>query len=119
MTIEKLAVDIPQMVRVPSAGPCVVHQIITRAHPLLHRVLRFAGQFLSHEQHEQGRHARSFDGFRAVAGEVDAQRLALYIVHRRLGRVARTACALRPDAEERAAPRLEELQSPLDRLASP
>ena len=58
------------------------------------------------------------DGFRAVAGEVDAQRLALYILHRRLGMVARTACALRPDAEERAAPRLEELQSPLDRLAS-
>ena len=58
------------------------------------------------------------DGFRAVAGEVDAQRLALYILHRRLGRVARTACALRPDAEERAAPRLEELQSPLDRLAT-
>ena len=58
------------------------------------------------------------DGFRAVAGEVDAQRLALYILHRRLGRVARTACALRPDAEELAAPRLEELQSPLDRLAS-
>jgi hypothetical protein len=58
------------------------------------------------------------DGFRAVAGEVDAQRLELYILHRRLDRVARTACALRPDAEERAAPRLEELQSPLDRLAS-
>jgi len=58
------------------------------------------------------------DGFRAVAGEMDAQRLALYILHKRLGRVARTACALRPDAEERAAPRLEELQSPLDRLAS-
>jgi Ser/Thr protein kinase RdoA (MazF antagonist) len=57
------------------------------------------------------------DGFRAVAGEVDAQRLALYVLHRQLGRVARTACALRPDAEERAAPRLEELQSPLDRLA--
>jgi len=50
----KLAVDIPQMVLVPSPGPCVVHQIITRAHPLLHRVPRFAGQFLSHEQHEQG-----------------------------------------------------------------
>ena len=58
------------------------------------------------------------DGFRAVAGEVDAQRLALYILHGRLGRVARKACALRPDAEERTAPRLEELQSPLDRLAS-
>jgi len=58
------------------------------------------------------------DGFRAVAGEVDAQRLALYIWHGRLGTVARTACALRPDAEERAAPLLEELQSPLDRLAS-
>jgi aminoglycoside phosphotransferase (APT) family kinase protein len=58
------------------------------------------------------------DGFRAVAGEVDAQRLALYISHGQLGTVARTACALRPDAEERAAPLLEELQSPLDRLAS-
>ncbi|HEX2551414.1 MAG TPA: phosphotransferase [Nocardioidaceae bacterium] len=58
------------------------------------------------------------DGFRAVAGEVDAQRLALYILHGQLGTVARTACALRPDAEERAAPLLEELQSPLDRLAS-
>jgi len=57
------------------------------------------------------------DGFRAIAGEVDAQRLALYIVHKRLGMVARTACALRPDAEERAAPQLEELQSPLERLA--
>ena len=57
------------------------------------------------------------DGFRAVAGEPDEQRLALYILHRRLAKVARTACALRPDAEERAAPLLEKLQSPLDRLA--
>ncbi len=56
-------------------------------------------------------------GFRAVAGELDAQRLALYVLHKRLAKVARTACALRPDAEERAAPLLEELQTPLGRLA--
>jgi aminoglycoside phosphotransferase (APT) family kinase protein len=58
------------------------------------------------------------DGFRAVAGEVDARRLALYTVHKRLGLVARTACALRPDAEQRAAPGLEELQAPLKSLVS-
>jgi hypothetical protein len=57
------------------------------------------------------------DGFRAVAGELDAQRFALYVLHKRLAKVARTACALRPDAEERAAPLLEELQLPLGRLA--
>ena len=54
------------------------------------------------------------DGFRAVAGEPDEQRLALYVLHRRLAKAARTACALRPDAEERAAPLLEELQRPLE-----
>ncbi len=57
------------------------------------------------------------DGFRAVAGELDARRLALYVLHKRLAKVARTASALRPDAEERAAPLLEELQSPLGLLA--
>lgn len=58
------------------------------------------------------------DGFRAVAGELDARRLALYVLHKRLAKVARTACALRPDAEERAAPLLEELQTPLGRIAA-
>jgi hypothetical protein len=62
--------------------------------------------------------AAVIDGFRAVAGEVDARRLALYTVHKRLGLVARTACALRPDAEQRAAPGLEELQAPLKSLVS-
>ena len=57
------------------------------------------------------------DGFRAVAGEPDEQRLALYVLHRQLVQVARTACALRSDAEERAAPLLEKLQRPLERLA--
>jgi hypothetical protein len=57
------------------------------------------------------------DGFRAVAGELHVHRLALYVLHKRLAKVARTACALRPDAEERAAPLLEELQRPLGRLA--
>ena len=57
------------------------------------------------------------DGFRAVAGEPDDQRLALYVLHRQLVQVARTACALRSDAEERAAPLLEKLQRPLERLA--
>lgn len=58
------------------------------------------------------------DSFRVVAGEVDADRLALYTMHRRLTRVVQTACELRPDAEERAARRLEELQAPLDRLVT-
>jgi len=58
------------------------------------------------------------DGYRAVAGELDPHRLALYVLHRRLAKAARTASSLRPDAEERAAPLLEELQAPLGRLAS-
>ncbi|RYU10646.1 phosphotransferase [Nocardioides iriomotensis] len=58
------------------------------------------------------------DSFRAVAGEVDAERLALYTMHRRLTRVVQTACELRPDAEERAARRLEELLPQLDRLVT-
>ena len=57
-------------------------------------------------------------GYHSVAPELDVERLALYVMHKRLARVARTACALRPDAEERAAPLLEELQSPLSRLAA-
>ena len=59
------------------------------------------------------------DGFRSVAGDVDAARLALYILHKRLSRVARMAASLRPDAEERAAPLLEELQSPLAQVGAP
>jgi aminoglycoside phosphotransferase (APT) family kinase protein len=56
------------------------------------------------------------DGFRAVAGDVDAVRLELYVLHKQLAKVVRTASALRPDAEERAAPLLEALQSPLGRV---
>ena len=51
-----------------------------------------------------------FDGFCEVGGELDDQRLSLYARHKRLARVARTASALRPDAEERAARQLEELE---------
>jgi len=58
------------------------------------------------------------DGFRAVAGELDEQRLELYTWHKSLARVARTASSLRPDAEERASPLLEALQDPLARFAA-
>ena len=57
-------------------------------------------------------------GFRAVAGEPDPERLALYVLHKRVAKVARTAASLRPDAEERAAPLLDELRSPLAGLAA-
>ena len=57
-------------------------------------------------------------GFRAVAGDPDAQRLALYVLHRQLAGVVRRACALRPDAEERAARTLEEVRAPLVHLGS-
>ena len=56
-------------------------------------------------------------GFRAVAGEPNHHRLALYDLHRRLAKVARTAAALRPDAEDRAARLLDRLQEPLATLA--
>lgn len=55
-------------------------------------------------------------GFRAVAGEPDQGRLVLYAAHRRLARVARTAFAVRPDAEERAALQLQMLQPSLAML---
>ena len=71
---------------------------------------------LLQEQEAGELEAAVIHGFRAVAGNVDAQRLALYILHKRLAKVARTAASLRPDAEERAAPLLEELQSPLGRV---
>jgi Ser/Thr protein kinase RdoA (MazF antagonist) len=61
--------------------------------------------------------AAVLDGFREVTGGFDARRFALYVLHRRLAKVCRTAASLRPDAEERAAPLLEDLQLPLSRLA--
>ena len=73
---------------------------------------------LLREQETGELEATVVDGFRAVAGDVDTQRLALYILHKRLTKVARMAASLRPDAEERAVPLLEELQSPLDRVGS-
>ena len=57
-------------------------------------------------------------GFRAVAGEPDPRRLLLYAVHRRVAGVARTACAVRPDAADRAALRLEKLNAALAALAA-
>jgi aminoglycoside phosphotransferase (APT) family kinase protein len=49
------------------------------------------------------------DGFREVAGRLDQDRLALYLAHRRLARVARSAAGLRPDDGERAVRALEEV----------
>jgi aminoglycoside phosphotransferase (APT) family kinase protein len=71
------------------------------------------------EQAAGGLEEAVVDGFRSVAGDMDAARLGLYILHKRLTRVARMAASLRPDAEERAAPLLEELQSPLARVGAP
>ena len=58
------------------------------------------------------------DGFRAVAGDFDARLFELYVMHKRLAKVVTTACALRPDAEERASRRLEELLSSFRRSAA-
>jgi hypothetical protein len=65
-----------------------------------------------------GLEAAVVEGFRAVAGGLDEQRLELYTWHKRLARVARMASALRPDAGERAASCLDGLQDPLARFAS-
>jgi Phosphotransferase enzyme family len=58
------------------------------------------------------------DGYTATAGELDAERLALYLLHKQLGKAARTAASLRPDAEERARCLLEQLDTPLRRVAN-
>lgn len=50
------------------------------------------------------------DGFVEVGGQLDHRRLRLYAMHKRVAKVARTAAALRPDAEERAARELERLE---------
>jgi hypothetical protein len=55
-------------------------------------------------------------GFRSTGGELDPARLALHTVHKRLAKVARTAAALRPDAEARAARHLDRLTPALDAL---
>jgi hypothetical protein len=52
-------------------------------------------------------------GFVGAGGEVDADRLMLYRVHKRLAKVARTATSLRPDGEERAIRRLDALADEL------
>jgi aminoglycoside phosphotransferase (APT) family kinase protein len=51
------------------------------------------------------------EGFREVAGAVDDQRLAVYLLHKRLARVARAAAGLRPDGEERAARELDQVET--------
>jgi aminoglycoside phosphotransferase (APT) family kinase protein len=48
-------------------------------------------------------------GFRAAGGRLDPDRLALWTAHKRLAKVARTAAALRPDAEARASAHLDRL----------
>jgi aminoglycoside phosphotransferase (APT) family kinase protein len=55
-------------------------------------------------------------GFAAAGGELDAERLALHTVHKRLAKVARTAAALRPDAEDRARRHLDRLAPTLAAL---
>jgi hypothetical protein len=56
------------------------------------------------------------DGFRSTGGELDPGRLALHTVHKRLAKVARTAAALRPDAEARATRHLDRLTPALTAL---
>ncbi len=50
-------------------------------------------------------------GFRSVAGGMDEERLALYVEHKRLAKVARLASSLSPDGQDRAAGLLDDLQS--------
>lgn len=60
---------------------------------------------------------RLLDGFRSRAGDPDSRRLALYLVHKRLARAARSAAGLRPDGEERARRQLDEVWPALHALA--
>jgi aminoglycoside phosphotransferase (APT) family kinase protein len=53
------------------------------------------------------------EGFREVAGRLDDDRLTVYLLHKQLARVARTAAGLRPDGEERASRALEEVEEQL------
>lgn len=55
-------------------------------------------------------------GFRSRAGDPDPRRLALYLVHKRLARAARSAAGLRPDGEERARRQLHEVWPALHAL---
>jgi aminoglycoside phosphotransferase (APT) family kinase protein len=48
-------------------------------------------------------------GFRAAGGRLDPDRMTLWTAHKRLAKVARTAAALRPDAEARALAHLDRL----------
>ncbi len=50
------------------------------------------------------------EGYEERAGTVDEDRLTLYLLHKRLARVARAAAGLRPDGPERAARELVEVQ---------
>jgi hypothetical protein len=52
-------------------------------------------------------------GFEAVAGRLDETRLAVYAVHKRLAKVARTACGMRPDGAARAERHLDALADDL------
>ena len=52
-------------------------------------------------------------GFESGGGSLDETDLALYAVHKRLAKVARTACGLRHDGAARAARRLDALTDSL------
>lgn len=56
------------------------------------------------------------EGFDAVDGLLDPTRLATYTAHKRLAKVARTACGLRPDGVDRAARHLAVLTEDLVNL---
>jgi len=82
-----------------------------------------ASFLVEREALDKGRTGEAFEdaavgGFREVAGRIDAERLALYVAHRRLARVARLAAGLRPDGGDRAARALEEVEVVLRTLVS-
>jgi Ser/Thr protein kinase RdoA (MazF antagonist) len=60
--------------------------------------------------------AAAVEGFGEVADRLDDERLAVYVVHKRLARVARAAAGLRPGGEERAARELQEVEQLLGAL---
>ena len=65
------------------------------------------------------RDVAAVEGLAVPSGlRIDAERLALYVAHRRLARVARLAAGLRPDGGDRAARALEEVEVVLRTLVS-
>jgi hypothetical protein len=59
------------------------------------------------------------DGYPEVAGALDEDRLRLYLLHKRLGRVVRAAAGLRPGGPERAAQALTDVMVELRAATRP